>query len=292
MKQKRTLPTALLLAGGMLWTAGGAAAQNDGATGKPKRPQLSLRRDIEGPDAEEAASFSFLNTVGEGTVFSADFALRADYGSRGFNPAKGTVLSVEGHLSSADSESQDVWRFRGSLTRDGALGRRGSYFSLVSLKHESDRDFKTRKLTAEVLWTPTLYGSAVGQVYPTANKAPNAALRYRVRPYLGFEVGKTLSAGGSEENEDAVLRLLGRAKVNVFLERIARVLRIDSVLLSADNTFYYLPLEDDRTHNLFVAELEFRFNEIVSFGLAYQNGEAAPNFHDIETFGGTIGVRF
>jgi len=290
--------TACLAGGGRC-----ALAQNTPGDAPPPKPnffqrlqaqRITLRRDISGPLSDEAAAFSFLNTKGEGTVFSADFALR-----KGFRPVTrrfttfSPVLSLEGHVSSDDSESEDAWRLRVSSEIDAPLGRRSSYYALLSLKFEGDRDLDTQKLIGEFLFTPTVFRSFLGQAYPTTHDKPNAPIRFRLRPIAVIEAGRTLKKGGSAEADDTVLRLLLRAKGEVFLPGVARSLGIEDAFLYANNALYHLPLEDeDRTHNFLVTGIEFRFSEFVSLGLTYKNGESAPNFNKIETFGGTIGLRF
>lgn len=304
MNTPRRLCRAFLVAAALAGSGGYALAQTPpSATPPPPRlnffqrlqaQRISLRRDISGPLSDEAATFSFRNTVGAGTVSSADFALRKGFrpvtrGATTFSP----VLSLEGHVSSDESESEDAWRLRVSSEIDAPLGRRSSYYALASLKFEGDRDLDTQKLVGEFFFTPTVFGSFLGQAYPTTVNKPNSPIRFRLRPIATMEAGRTLKKGASAETNDTVLRLLLRAKSEVFLPGVTRFLGIEDVFLYADNAAYYLPLENEqRTHNFFVTGIEFRFSEVVSLGLVYKNGESAPNFHKIETFGATIGVRF
>lgn len=271
--------------------------------------QLDRLQDIlearDDPASQEAAEFSFLDASGEKSVFSVDFALWKDFteakslirpngprGSRllrslGF--ATGTPeVSVEGHLSSDDADSEDAWRFRASLALDGILSESGSYAALLSVKHESDRDFRTQKLMGELLFTPTLFRLGIGKAMPVTK-----GVLYRLRPFFGVDAGTTLRRGDSTERKDTVLRLLLRGKAELFLTGVAQQLGLKDIFFFVDDTLYHLPLEDTGgKHNLVVAGLEFRFNDYVSFGLTYKNGETSPDFERVKTFAGTVGVRF
>ena len=72
---------------------------------------FKLQKALSGPDTGELAEFSFLNTIGENTVYSSTFAL-----SWQTNTLKGKDIriqaSVEGALASNDSDSEDAWMGR------------------------------------------------------------------------------------------------------------------------------------------------------------------------------------
>lgn len=238
-----------------------------------KAAGFSLCKGVGTGDRQKPASFYFL-TSGKSTVYGADFALLWS------NPRKkdGTArfeVSIEGNVASDESESEDAWRLRASYKVARTYAN-----TYLSLKHESDRDFRTRKLSGEVLYAP---------IRQTTSPL-------RLQPYVGFEAGRTLSRGRSKEREDTVLRLFAQPQLKYFLRPV--VGKTDAEVksipyLSVHNKLYHLPLEkSDDWHNFFEAELVVPLSGGVSFGLTYKVGEESPNFDHIDTFGGNIGIVF
>lgn len=264
---------------------------------------FTLKRALSGPDKGEAAAFSFLRTAGKDTVFTADFALSwSPRGSRfEFDPFDLSLqTSVEGKLTSDESEAEDAWRLRASIIGDTSqLGIFDSTYTSLSAKFESDQDLDTQKLTGELLFTPTLRRIALGKGWPPALLDPSGRvkryppLQFLWRPFIGLDVGHTVDKGESAETEDTVLRLIGRGRAQILLNFFAQAMGLREASIFVDNTFYFLPLEDkDDTHNFLVAGLQFQVTKDVTIGLTYKVGEEAPNFEKIETFGATIGIRF
>jgi hypothetical protein len=208
--------------------------------------------------------------------------------------------SVEGKLTSDESEAEDAWRFRASLIGDTSqIGPIDSTYTSVSLKYESDQDFDTQKFIAEMVFTPTIRKLALGKAWPPAELDPSGRVKryppfqFLWRPFLGLDVGHTLDKGQSAETEETILRFLVRGRAQLLLNLVAQALGLQETSIFLDNTFYHLPLEGrDDTHNFLVAGIEFLVTENVGIGLTYKAGEEAPNFEQIKTFGGTIGIRF
>lgn len=265
---------------------------------------FTLQRALSGKFAGEAAAFSFLSTLGDNTVFTADFALswRPPMTTFKAGPFDLSFLtSVEGKLTSAESKSENAWRFRASLIGDTSqIGPIDSTFTSVSLKYESDQDFDTQKLMAEMVFTPTIRKLALGVPWPKAPTEQSSGhakqyppFQFLWRPFLGLDVGHTLVKGQSAETEETILRLQVRGRAKLLLNLVTQALRLQETSIFLDNTFYYLPLEGrNDTHNFLVAGIEFLVAENVIIGFTYKVGEEAPNFEQIETFGGTIGIRF
>ena len=68
---------------------------------------------------------------------------------------------------------------------------------------------------------------------------------------------------------------------------------MNEVAIFADETFYYLPLENQRKrNNFFTSGIEFKFTPNLGFGITYKNGRSAPKFNKINTLQGFVGVRF
>lgn len=260
---------------------------------------FSLRKALTGPDAGELAEVGFLSTIGEKTVFSSKFALSwKDL----VNAGKTNVewgWSVEGALASDESEAEDAWRFRlsGIFVRD-LMGPPGqstnpifqSLYYTGSLKFEGDKDFDVRKLSGEFLITPNSRRLAMGTAYPFS---PSKPLQFQWRPFFSLDAGHTFRRGVSEERENTILRLVPRVRARVDLHFLRQMLNMNEVFIYADNTFYYLPLENQRKRNNFLTSgIEFNFTPNLGFGLTYENGRSAPKFEKINTLQGIVGIRF
>lgn len=279
-----------------------------------------LRKALSGPDAGELAEFSFLNTIGQKTVYSTTFAFswqsinrqraRAQDGDAMPNNRHTFVewgASVEGSLASDESEAEDAWRFRGSaiLTTDftrclvsirpcppNQLSRPtiNSLITYISVKLEGDRDFDVRKLSAEFKFTPNSRKLAIGTARP---ELPSHPFQFQWRPFFQIDVGHTFRRGVSAETEDTILRLVPRVRARLDLNFLRQMLNMNSVAIFADDTFYYLPLENSKRHNnFFMSGIEFNFTPNLGFGLTYKNGRSAPKFQSINTLQGVLGIRF
>ena len=268
-----------------------------------------LQKALAGPDKGELAEFSFLNTIGEKTVFSTTFAL--SWEPKNDIIFKQTTLtfgtSVEGALASDESEAEDAWRFRvsGIFLTNFIRCQNGqqqcppqqftkptiqSLYYKGSLKLEGDKDFDVRKLSGEFLITPNSYRLAMGAARPGL---PSKPLQFQWRPFFSVDAGHTFRRGNSEEREDTILRLVPRVRARVDLQFLRQWLNMNEVAIFADETFYYLPLENQRKrNNFFTSGIEFKFTPNVGFGLTYKNGRAAPKFEKINTLQGILGIRF
>jgi hypothetical protein len=89
------------------------------------------------------------------------------------------------------------------------------------------------------------------------------------------------------------LRLIPKIRATLYTRALSRALKIADSDFYAENTFYYLP-EDQlkKRHNFFTSGFEVLFIKNFGFGLTYKNGESAPVFNRINTFGGILTVRF
>lgn len=262
---------------------------------------LRLQRAVAGPDAGEGATFSFLTIVDEKTIFLADFALiwagpkLVDRGSAHL----GMQASVEGKLTSDEARAEDAWRFRASAVLDKSfldvrdLRRRrlldGLYLS-VGAKYEADQGWHTRKILSEVLLTPSSRLLAIGFDQPPESSRP---LQFVWRPLLAVEAGHTIRRRGGVEKESTLLRLVPRLRARTTLNFMRRALALNDFYLFVDDTFHYLPLEEAaETHNLLVSGVEIEVSDNFGVSFTYKNGESAPEFERIETFGGGLSVRF
>ncbi|MDH5662754.1 MAG: hypothetical protein OEY92_07140 [Elusimicrobiota bacterium] len=278
--------------------------ESDNVFDKLGKAGFSLGRALYGPGMGEAATFSLLKTFGDGSVYSTDFALswsRKIYDAPDFSKSYSLQASVEGSLTSDESESMDALKFSFSLIQDYShVGPFDGIYARYALKHESDQDFETRKVIVESEFTPTMKALAIGVRLPEPRRGDNTTgrallppVQFRWRPFFGLEGGITLEEGNSSEKKDTVLRLPVRVRAEVFLNFLKQTLGIQEGILFLDNIFVYLPLEDDKEmHNFLIVGLELRFTKNISAGFTYKDGEAAPVFNNIETFGASIGIRF
>lgn len=267
---------------------------------------FTLQRAVAGDDATEGASFSFQRTFREKNVYATDFALIWDK-PRPVNVGNGRTqifpeLSMEGHLSSDRSASEDVWRFgatagiftsfnRSRVDENGKLrfGRLKGLTSYLGGKFEADRDFDTKKIYFEALETPTFVKVFMGQY----SGNPDSSIQFRWRPYLAFNAGRTMKRGDAVLPEDTILRIVPRLRTEFKLNFISIPLGLKRTLLFADDTFYYLPLENgSKTPNFAVAGLEFDLSSDVGLAFIYKNGKAAPKFERVHTLGAAFTVRF
>jgi hypothetical protein len=271
---------------------------------------FTLQKALAGPDKGELAEFSFLDNIGKKTVYSTNFALSWRPTSI-LNAGHTNVrlqTSVEGSLSSDDSESEDAWRLRfssifvtsfvrcRSAVRPCPRGQLthptiGSLYTTASLKYEGDRDFNVKKLSAEFLTTPNSHRLAIGDARPgNARKPP---VQFQWRPFFRVDVGHTFRRGTSAERQDTILRLVPRVRTVLNLQFLRRALNMDDVNIFADNTFYYLPLENNKKRkNFFTSGIEFNFSPNLGIGLTYKTGRSAPKFEKINTLQAIVGIRF
>jgi hypothetical protein len=272
--------------------------KDDGVLDRLAKHGFSLQRAVTGDNATEGASFSFLRTYGAGTVFASDFALiwtKQDppiFGTR-WRTLVRPQISLEGRLTSEESEAEDAWRLRGTVQFDTRFPTKRFYGmrNFFGVKVEADQKLNTKKVMFEYLVTPTATPLGIG-VY-LGHKKDEDAISFRWRPYFGLDAGHTYKRGEAELPEETILRLVPRLRVEFRLNFIDWMLKTHRTLLYADNTFYYLPLEDGaRTPNYFVSGLEIGFNKNAGLGFKYKNGKSAPKFEMIHTFGGEFTFRF
>lgn len=257
-----------------------------------ERRGLTLQRAVSGDDATEGAQFGFLRTFNKQTVYTADFALI--YNKR-FKSTQRTAFafqtSVQGNLTSAESESEDALQFRAGAIIDRNLKRdtvNHLYISLAA-KYEADQKFGVGKFISENMFTPTLPALGIGIPFGR----PSDPIQFRWRPYFYFDVGRSLKPGASAETQDTVLRVTPRVRTMLTLNFLRRALNLNDTFIFADDFFYFLPLEKMKTqHNMFTSGFVFQVTKDFGFGLTYKSGEAAPKFKSVHSFGGVLTVRF
>lgn len=275
--------------------------------------RFSLQRSLAAKGPSEGAQFSFLKTFDKNTVYSADFAFFWDSRAISFADERGSVKfrpAVEGKLTSDDTRAEDAWRFIGSAVLDYSFGetktdeqnavpagteRNASQNTIDSLYFElggsleTDQGFDTKKVASRVFFSPSSRKLAIG----TATGNIESPVQFFWRPSVEFNAGHTFAVGDSAEVENTVLRVMPRVRMTLFTRSLSRLLKVADSDLFLDNTFYYLPKEKIKTkHNFFTAGFEVFVVKNFGFGLTYKNGESAPRFRPIRSFGGTLIVGF
>ena len=257
-----------------------------------ERRGLTLQRAVSGDDATEGAQFGFLRTFNKQTVYTADFAMIYN---RRFKSTQRTAFafqtSVQGNLTSAETESEDAVQFRAGAIIDRNLKRdtiNHLYISLAA-KYEADQKFRVGKFISENMFTPTLPALGIGIPFGR----PSDPIQFRWRPFFYFDVGHSFKNGASSETHDTVLRLTPRVRAMLTLNFLRRALNLNDTFIFADDFFYCLPLEKTKTrHNMFTSGFVLQVTKDFGFGLTYKNGEAAPKFRPVHSFGGVLTVRF
>jgi hypothetical protein len=253
---------------------------------------LTLQRAVAGDDADGGAQFGFLKTFNKKTVYTADFALIYNRKAEQTQETSfGFQASVQGNLTSAESESEDALQFRAGAIIDKNLKRstlNGLYISLAA-KYEADQKFRVGKLVAESMVTPTFPILGIGIPFGRSSRY----FEFRWRPFFYFDLGRSFKKGASAETQDTVLRLTPRVTAVLTLKFLRRRLNLNDASVFVDDYFYYLPLENNKKrHNMFTSGFTFQMTKNFGFGLTYKKGEAAPKFKAVHTFGGVLTIRF
>lgn len=265
---------------------------------------LRFQRAFDGqPNAADPATVSFLSDLGKkSTVYDANFALiyQPDFlaTTLGDNAYLSGLASIEGALTSDNSTAaDDAWRFRLGLDSD-FLKHAGdkhmvTVYTTLNAMYEADQAFRTRKITAELITTPSWLVDKQANPIGLGWDLDVGVGKFQWRPYFGVDVGDTLQHGPSAETEDTVLRLIGRVTARLSFPGAAKVLGVHDLYLSADDKVYGLPLETKETvHNYFVGGLRVEVSKAISLGVTYTVGADAPDFNYTRTVGAEFGVKF
>ncbi len=257
-----------------------------------ERRGLTLQRAVSGDDATEGAQFGFLKSFDKGAVYTADFALIY---KKGFTPTQRTAFafqtSVQGNLTSDESESEDALQFRAGAIIDRNLKRdtiNHLYISLAA-KYEADQKFRVGKLISENMLTPTFPALRIGVPFGRSSDP----VQFRWRPFFYFDIGRSFEKGVSLETQDTVLRLTPRVRTTLTLNFLRRALNLNDTFIFTDDFFYFLPLEKIKNrHNMFTSGFVLQVTKDFGIGLTYKSGEAAPKFRPVHSLGGVLTIRF
>ncbi len=274
---------------------------------------FTLQRASTGPDKTEPAEFGFVDDINNSTEFHANFFLH--YRPVSLQPGYITIspsASVEGNLSTADTTTQDAWRFRGGTEFDIPFGPKvntiqdpldptfsvrvpdNELFASIDAKYESDRDFRASKVTAEFVVTPTIPSWAMGRYAPIFSAHSDNGVRFRWRPFLQLDAGHTFDPGvNSKETNETLLRIRPRIRAELTFDVLKKALRMKGATAFADFEYVSLPLETAQNdHHYLTTGIDLQLTDNVGFGFTFSTGEQAPDFAHENRLSGQITIGF
>ena len=268
---------------------------------------FSLSKSPDADGATKGAEIGFTNDrhAGTPTSYNAQFYLRWDLME---GPLKGIytppdakngglylnslALSAQGKVDSTDNSTADAWRFRFETNmyeefnpRDDAAVN--GILSILSAIDESNRDFNINRVGVEWWLTPMAQNLCVGRYSGT----PDDWVRVRWRPYIGLDAGGTTTDTLHAFSQQSSLWLMAKGKVDISLNGLQHALKLQGVILSAEDRVVYLA-ETDTTHNYFVGSLNVDFTDSLGFALDYTVGEDSPAFTREDVMTGNLTVKF
>lgn len=254
---------------------------------------------ISARNAADPALFSYASNRDEDTpktsAYSAQAALlwRGDViGGTSASPS----FSLETRLtSSGDAKSNDVTRLR-----FGAVG--STYYSTWSanLKYETARKNDTDKGMLEIGITPVFgildrwlnVGSTPSRDV-TGVILPSSWPILQVKPLVSFalDVGRTFSAGSSNETDRNVKRLRSDLRLDMLWAPAARALGVVYIASYGQTTYWHL-LGQSKNYHLAGAGVSIGITPQISLDFAYLVGEDAPNFNYTRSTNVGLGIKF
>lgn len=175
------------------------------------------------------------------------------------------------------------------LQFDRAVGRWGEHRIRFGLLHNSDRDFDTREVAADLRWLPVADSFVRSEErrlheYRERNPRKTPVVRgWSFVPFLGVEYGEVLDSPPpampeATAEDDQFLRY----KLGFDLSAA-----VGSFVLSLSDTFRLLegPAGDpaDDRQNILTAAVTFQISAIQGVSLKYQKGNDVPTFDDVDT---------
>ena len=256
---------------------------------------LSLSRS---PDEEKkGARFGFSHdyTKSSGTVLEADFYLKwatSPWHNEKQSLWNSIAISAQGKLTSANNTESDAWRFRiedSFWTYNSAAERvLDGVLVTLSAKSESDRDFDTIRLSAELWLTANASKALVGRY--SGKKDDFVQLRWR--PYLGLDAGSTVADKPATAKEaDAPVWVMARGRADLRLNFLSRLCKVSDIVAYVDDKFVRIT-DVNESHNYFNTGIDFELNDNMGLTLQYTVGEDSPKFLHERMFKGGLTVKF
>lgn len=259
---------------------------------------LSLSRGPDNGDDKKGAIFAFTqdHAPGASTEFTGDFYLKwkkevlekIDT----LSEFDFLAVSAQGKLSSKESSETDAWRFRLEnefFTQNRSADRLfDGFVARLSLKEESDRDFKLDRLSGELWLTANKRDWFIGQYSGTPD---SRFIQLRWRPYVGVDVGGNISNSIEEQGSNSNLWLMTRGKLDIRLNFLLNILPLQDLVAYLDDKYVYLAGEDIG-NNYLNAGIDLEWDDNVGFALEYTNGKDSPKFVHEEIFKGGFTIKF
>lgn len=282
---------------------------------------LQRSQTVDQSQGVQPALLGFKNTLTDPGTLNTEFFLSrnrwhsADVPATERSRTYRSSLSVETKLTSAGkNRASDFIKLR--YANDLAIGSRavpaagsareayefsnGGYYLGRAFKYELDGKAKTQKLTAELTYTPNV--GSIGFFRPFNRADPETrytgqarivpGIQSRYRPYIGLDFGRRIDGESTRETHRNLLRVPLRLVYDVRFNQLARQLDLKDVLLTVDNTYRFLPLEDDKHHDIFNVGLSFYPEDNLALSLSYKLGQDSPNFTKTQEYGLGLGVKF
>lgn len=245
------------------------------------------------PDEEKkGARFGFSRDYEKtsDTVLEADFYLKW---AKDLTLWNSVAISAQGKLSSANNKESDAWRFRleDSLWTYNPQPTADRIFdglvATLSAKSESDRDFKTTRLSGELWLTANARKLFVGQ-YSGNN---DSFVQFRWRPYAGLDAGGTISdTASTSEDAKSALWFMARGRADLRLNFLHKLLKLSDAVAYVDDKTVWAS-QTGEFHNYLNTGIDFEFTDNVGLTLVYTIGEDSPKFVREQLFKGGLTVR-
>lgn len=245
------------------------------------------------------------------TAYSVDAAIktRSDwinpkfelggYGIK-FSPS----LLVEAHVRSTTDSSQNSITFSTPIllqaypaegTKLALPELKGGFLQLSPIKFVTDNEFDTKQLTTELKTALTVPRIGIGQVIPLKSLfttgdlsiADKSDVTFTWMPSIGFDGGVLLDGGGNPklEGQDGIFRFVAGVDAQLWLTR--RFMIEGSIAFLADllhRPGSYVFIETGPV-------LYLDDSEKAAIGLTWKNGQAAPNFQQVNSLEAWFGVQ-
>jgi hypothetical protein len=167
------------------------------------------------------------------------------------------------------------------------------------LKDEANRDLDYQRLSAELLWSPTIPLLHVGTYRGSGHidlvnghktEVQRQPIEWRWRPYLGVDAGGTISDDASVTEESSV-RLVAKAVVEIKLNFLSKLYDKADASIYLEDTFNYLADGGD-AHNYFKASFVTMLSKDVGINVSYKTGESSPDYKKLGLVTAGVSIKF
>jgi hypothetical protein len=118
------------------------------------------------------------------------------------------------------------------------------------------------------------------------------AFQFAWQPAVGIELGKTFDVGSSSERSTTVWRQRVDLRLDARLNKLANLLRIPTVIVFLQSTYWHLPGEDADEFTYSKAGSSFQITPELSLEMSYSVGHDSPNFRFSRSGIVGFGIKF